>query len=434
MMQFLFTKTPLAYFVASFWRDEAFSYLMARLPIHTLLWSTAQDANPPLYYLLLKLWMGLFGGSEVALRSLSLVFFWATIYVVYLILKNIYKVSAKKSLLYLLLFIGNPLLHYYAFEARMYSMTAFLATLLFYVLMGKKYRLYAYVALAALYTHYFLFIVVIFQAAFIFVTTKKDEKKHFFLPLIKASAWYVPWLVLLTLAKPPVAGSFWVAYSQIQDIILLPAIVLTGYEKDAWIVVPFLSTISLAVSGIIIFGSIHHFTRVKKLHFFLLLGWAIGIPLGIFILSFVKPVFLPRYLIFATVGLTILLIVSFESIKNNYIRAFSIGLIVFYLFSYSTAQVLLRVKAPLNKLYHSINKELRPTDVIYVTHEYDFHPAEYYAPKTKVYMYKKTYEDIPWFVGKVLIDKNAFRSSLPRYPERAFIINNDGTYTIQSSF
>ena len=105
MIQFLFTRTPLAYFVASLWRDEAFSYLMARLPIHQLLWATAQDANPPLYYLLLKLWMGIFGTSEIALRSLSLIFFWATLYVVYLILKEVYALGTKKSLFYLLFFI-----------------------------------------------------------------------------------------------------------------------------------------------------------------------------------------------------------------------------------------------------------------------------------------------------------------------------------------
>jgi uncharacterized membrane protein len=432
MIQFLFTKTPLAYFVSSFWRDEAFSYLMARLPIHTLLWSTAQDANPPLYYLLLKLWMGLVGSSEVALRSLSLLFFWATLYVVYLILKNIYKLSEKKSLFYLLFFILNPLLHYYAFEARMYSMMAFLATLLFYAMMKKNYKLYAYASIAALYTHYFLIVVIAFQVVFTLITTHKREWKQFIVPLFKTTLWYIPWVVILLFAHPPVGSSFWIVPSNWKDIFLLPAIILTGYEKDTWMIVPFLSSISFVTTAIIAFGSLHHFTHQKKLHFLLLLGWALGIPFAIFLLSFFKPVFLPRYLIFASVGIVLLLIVCLESIKNKYIRAALLTIVISLLLSYSSIQVLMRKKAPLRKVFTSIKSEMKTGDVVYVTHEYDFHPAEYYLPTKQVYLYKKTYEELPWFVGKVLIDKQSFKDILPVYPSRAFIVNNDGSYSVQA--
>ncbi|MFH0773164.1 MAG: glycosyltransferase family 39 protein [bacterium] len=432
MMQFFFTKTPLAYFVSSFWRDEAFSYLMARLPVHTLLWSTAQDANPPLYYLLLKLWMGIFGSSEVAIRCLSLIFFWATLYVIYLIMKEVYRLGTKKSLFYLLLFIINPLLHYYAFEARMYSMMAFVATLLFYALMKKKYTLYAYTALTALFTHYFLIGVIAFQAFYIFFTSHKIERKRFFLPLIKSVLWYIPWIIILIIARPPIGASFWIPTSSWKDVFLLPAIILTGYEQDAWIVVPFLAYISLVISGIVAFGSLHHVSHTKKLHYLLLLGWSFGIPLAIFILSFVKPVFLPRYLIFASVGLVLLLVVCFESIKNKYVRFILIAIVVLFSLSYSSLQVLMRTKAPLNKTFRLVGKEMGKNDVVYVTHEYDFHPAEYYLPSKKVYIYKKSYGELPWFVGKVLMDKGAFTDTLPHYPERAFIVNNDGSYSVQS--
>jgi len=432
MIQFLFTKTPLAFFVSSFWRDEAFSYLMARLPLHQLLWSTAQDANPPAYYVLLKIWMSIFGTSEVALRSLSFVFFWATLYVVFLILNEIFKYSEKKSLLYLLLFIINPLLHYYAFEARMYSLMAFLATLLFYAVMKKKYRLYAYTALVALFTHYFLLIVIIFQVIFIFFTTHKKERIHFFLPLLKATVWYIPWIIVLFIAKPPLGQSFWIAPSTWKDLIILPAIILTGYERDAWIVVSFLSYISLIVCSTIIFGSLKNTTHQKKLHFLLLIGWAFAIPLLCYIISFFKPVFLPRYLIFSSVGMTLLLITNLESIENRYLRLAVMGMLVFFLLSYSQIQVLMRTKAPLKNTFAAIRSEIGVNDVVYITHEYDFHVAEYYLPTHKVYLYKKTYAELPWFVGKVLIDKGAFRDTLPVYPIRAFIVDNNGSYSVMA--
>lgn len=164
-----------------------------------------------------------------------------------------------------------------------------------------------------------------------------------------------------------------------------------------------------------------------------MLGWGIGIPLVILLISFIKSIFLPRYLIFSSVGLTLLLILSLETITNKYIRALLIVVLIGFLSSYSSIQVAMRKKAPLKNTFRTIRNEMRENDVVYVTHEYDFHPAEYYLPQKKVYIYGKTYNELPWYVGKILIDKSAVRSSLPVYPERAFIFNNDGSYTVQSS-
>lgn len=432
MMEFLFTKTPLAYFVSSFWRDEAFSYLMAKLPLHTLLWSTAQDANPPLYYLLLKVWMGFFGSSEVAIRSLSLVFFWATIYVVYLLLKDILKLSEKKSIAYLALFIINPLLHYYAFEARMYTMMAFLATLLFYTFLKKQYRRYVYTALFAMFTHYFLFVVVVFQMLYALILLPKSDRKPLFLPLGKALLWFIPWLLMLLFARPPVGQTFWISTSQFKDILLIPAIIFTGYEKTSWVAYGYLPHLSFVIISIALIAAYSRAFHHKKRLSLLLIGWGLGIPLMIFIISFWKPVFLPRYLIFSTIGLISFLIYCIEAIKNGRVRLGIIALLLIFSFSFATVQVTLRTKAPLKDVFMSAKQQMLDTDVVYVTHEYDFHPAQYYFPTRKVYIYKKTYEEIPWFVGKVLIDRTAFRTSLPVYPERAVIVSGK-SFTIQSS-
>lgn len=432
MIQFLFTKTPLAYFVASFWRDEAFSYLMARLPIQTLLLATAHDSNPPLYYLLLKLWMSIFGTSEVALRSLSLVFFWATLYVVSLILNNVYKLGTKKSTGYLLLFMINPLLHYYAFEARMYSMVAFFATLLFYTLMKKDYKSYAITAFFALFTHYFLIVVIAFQIAFVMLKGSKGERQHLFPLLIKVLILYIPWIIVLIFAHPPISQSFWIPKSNMRDIFFIPAIIFTGYEKTAWMTYPYLSYISFFIMGVIGARIAIHSSYTRKQNGLLLLGWALGIPLFIFILSFWKPIFLPRYIIFTTVGLLLLLIVCIEEIKNTFLKIGVIVILVFFSLSYATVQVVIRVKEPLKNTFKMVSQQMLDKDVVYVTNEFDFHPAQYYFPSKQIYIYKKTYEELPWFVGKVLIDKQSFRTSLPIYPERAFIIT-DKTYTIQSS-
>ena len=110
MFNFLFTKTPLMFLVQSFWRDEAFSYLLAKRSLLDIVTLTVKDFSPPLYYFFLHFWINVFGKSEVALRSLSMVFYWATFYVVFLILTEVFKMKLKKAVLYLLFFLLNPLL------------------------------------------------------------------------------------------------------------------------------------------------------------------------------------------------------------------------------------------------------------------------------------------------------------------------------------
>lgn len=63
-----------------FWYDEAFSAILARLPLERLLAATAADVHPPLYYLTLRGWLSTpwaralaaWLGPEAAARSLSL--------------------------------------------------------------------------------------------------------------------------------------------------------------------------------------------------------------------------------------------------------------------------------------------------------------------------------------------------------------------------
>src|SRR3989344_2939011 len=80
MMDFLFNRTPLYFMTQSLWRDEAFSYLLAQKSIIDIIRLTAQDFNPPFYYIMLHFWISIFGKSEIALRSLSFVFFALTLY------------------------------------------------------------------------------------------------------------------------------------------------------------------------------------------------------------------------------------------------------------------------------------------------------------------------------------------------------------------
>ena len=218
MFNWLFTKTPLVFFVQSFWRDEGFSYLMAKKYIFQLLVSTARDFSPPFYYLILHYWMKIFGSSEISIRSLSLIFYWATLYVIFLFLKDIFKYSLKKSWFYLLLFALNPLLIYYSFEGRMYSMLAFFATLSYYSLYKKNSKLYLLSSILGLYTHYFMVLVI--AAQYLFSKFKQ----------LNVALSFVPWVIFVLIFKGFAPQSFWIQGSKLSSLITFLGQIFTGYD------------------------------------------------------------------------------------------------------------------------------------------------------------------------------------------------------------
>ena len=57
----------------SLWNDEGTSVALAQRDLVTITKSAALDIHPPLYYYALHVWLRLFGASEFAVRSLSVV-------------------------------------------------------------------------------------------------------------------------------------------------------------------------------------------------------------------------------------------------------------------------------------------------------------------------------------------------------------------------
>lgn len=439
MLTWLFTKTPLFFLNQSFWRDEAFSYFMAKKNIIEIIFLTVKDFNPPLYYFLLHFWMKVFGSSEIALRSLSIVFYWGTVYIAFLFLNKIFKIKERKALFYLIFFIFNPLLLYYAFEARMYTMFAFLAALSYYAFYKKDVRLYLVATVAGLFTHYFMTLVVFSQLFFLIVNKKNVDyikRKTIYLSLLI----FAPWLIFF-FSQKSLSGSFWLTKPHIKDIFGLLGIIYTGNETAFYpgdtklkmlnnvIYLSFVLVI-IIISGIYFY--IKKFSKKEQVNFQLFSIWGVGISLIIGLVSFIKPLYFPRYLIFTSVGFLLLIIYILEKI-NIFWRTIFITILLILTFSYQKLQIEYRKKTDLRKILREIQVIANENDPIY-TDDLDFFTAQYYLNKNKVYIYGKNYEDIPVYIGKVLISKERVAPSLPIYPEKAFILNSDGEYTISAMY
>ncbi len=112
---------------APFWIDEAISVGVADRPFLDIPAALQLDGNPPVYYLLLNLWMGLFGTTEAAAHALSTVFAVATVPVGFLMARRPF--GTRAALGTAAIAATLPYLTYFGQETRMYSMVAFLSVL-----------------------------------------------------------------------------------------------------------------------------------------------------------------------------------------------------------------------------------------------------------------------------------------------------------------
>ncbi len=194
----------------SFWYDEGFSVFLAAMEPAKILSRTAADIQPPLYYLLLYGWIQLFGDGEAAVRGLSVLWGLLSVPLIYVLALELFH-SRLAGLLAALLLAVSPLHLWYGQEARMYTLLTFLCLLsnilLLLAMRAKRWApaaglwlAYTLVNVAAVYTHYFAFFVLAFQAAYLLLVVWSEG----FRPWQMLLAWlasalatllvYLPWL------------------------------------------------------------------------------------------------------------------------------------------------------------------------------------------------------------------------------------------------
>jgi uncharacterized membrane protein len=106
------------------WWDEGWSLYFATTDVRTMLELTSVDIHPPLYYLLLSLWTGLFGTGVVAVRLLSVLIGVGAVPLLYVAGKRL--AGERAGLLAAGLLVISPFHVYYSQEVRMYGLVMLL--------------------------------------------------------------------------------------------------------------------------------------------------------------------------------------------------------------------------------------------------------------------------------------------------------------------
>lgn len=191
----------------SLWLDEAYSWKLAVAGFGDIVSATAHDIHPPLFYFLMHVWVQVFGTTEFALRSLSALCGALLLLPVYGLARSWANRPAAWWAAGLI--ACSPYFIELSRSARMaglLALTCAASLYYFWKLLEEpnwEHALgYALSTLAALYTHYFAFLLLFSQHAYVFMgigrlKLPRDVRKTWFLLQLVLLGGFTPWLAML---------------------------------------------------------------------------------------------------------------------------------------------------------------------------------------------------------------------------------------------
>ncbi len=160
------------------WGDEAFSIAFSKQALNLVL-SSGAETHPPLYHALLHIWISLVGDSVFSLRYFSVLPGVLIIAIVFVIGRRL--VDHQLGLLSATMIGVSSFAVYYSQEARMYSLVAFFCAIASYAVLRWELRessrwmiIFVVSMLAAVFTHYYSFFVLLSQNMYMFQQRKNN--------------------------------------------------------------------------------------------------------------------------------------------------------------------------------------------------------------------------------------------------------------------
>ena len=183
------------------WFDEIFSVHAARHSWRGMFGFVAADVvHPPLFYVLLKIWVAIGGESLVWLRLFPFLISIAAIVPLVLLCRALQLKPAEINLALLLLAVNGYLIKY-AQEVRMYSLLFFLTLCSLWLFVrfvqasarpGRLLMALSAVNLALVFTHYYGWMVLASELAFVFIW-RRVRIKLFLISLVALVLCFSPW-------------------------------------------------------------------------------------------------------------------------------------------------------------------------------------------------------------------------------------------------
>jgi mannosyltransferase len=300
-----------------YWLDETSSVFRASHPVTWMIRQSFTDPNPPLYFIILKGWMSVFGISEFSTRALSVIFSALTIFILYYLARRFFN---RETAFYVSLIFTVSQIHlYFSHETRGYTLLALMGALSFYfylqtITIPSILNLIKYTVTITLllYIHPVPVILIIIQFICLLFYFRDNLKGTLyiiagqFIAAILFGIWVLKnqWISKMKSWIPP------------PDPGKLKELLVTYLNTD------FIFYLSVAILFTFIVLIIIRLLQKKTIYddfrsFILLLSWGLLPILVIYFISQYSSRWDPRYMLFATPGLYLVIAYSVSKLPVN---------------------------------------------------------------------------------------------------------------------
>jgi len=298
----------------SLWLDEAVTVFHAQQSWTDIFNHSAQEPNPPLHYYLTALWIRLFGISETAVRSLSLVFHALAGGCLWWLLKK--QTNTLWAYAGWLLFFLSIRFTWFALEARTYSLVTMLTVFsltafISYVHTKKNTWLWVLAISNALllYSHYISFWIPLVEGLSTFLLFK--DRRVFRLLMLAHGATLLAFAPFMRFAliNMPDKSSFWLKSPEWSDWFEMHFRIWEGNTSLSWVyplnlwctLLLFLSALAMAIKR----------ADRSRIALFTLLtvGSFLILPADYYLAQW-TPVFLLKYVVYVRVFILVGLVIS----------------------------------------------------------------------------------------------------------------------------
>lgn len=332
----------------SLWTDEGSTWTAATAPLGRLIRLCAEkDASPPLFYMLTSLVTRL-GDGEIQLRIVSVLASVGMVWLTYRLARLC--MSPGPATLAAAVTALSPFQLMYAQEARTYMTVSFLLVLSLYLFArtviegrSRSFLPYVLVSALALYTQSIAVLGVGVQAAFVVLEPRaRRGLKRFVVGQVGAFMLYLPWLFITLRQSERLSESHWYTttpdahgvFQVLRAVFVSPVPVLTaGHEPSALgallphsigfgllFLLPALP-LAVATAAMLRRGSGGDAARLA--------AYGLVLPLAaVFAVSFKVPLWIPRYFVFLTPMLAVLLALGWREMRPRPIAVLSAALLL----------------------------------------------------------------------------------------------------------
>lgn len=377
--------------------DEAQSIWVASKPLTAVYKLIGEDVHVPFYFTILHFWIQFFGNSILSVRLPSFIFYLSTLVVLYKL--SVDSTNKKTGLLTISLFALSPFVMWYSFEARMYTLLTFTSCLSSFFFLrfirsgGNNSKLgYFLSSLAGVYTHYFFLVLLFCQGIYLLIhiskkitteinikTTLINSRKlilAYTLITLTTFMSLIPWFMYVIslggasnskpLIPPPTSFNIFQAFAYFvfgfQDVITQGLIVALWPMIIVLLFVIFTKRKQLKVKDLL------YFDIISIIPIFV-----------IFVVSFIRPIFLARYLIFTVPSLFFLIsniLLVFPKKTANILITITFIIILSFL-SYQNLSSNTPAKENYTSATNYLTKNAGFEDIIAISAPFTIYPIEY---------------------------------------------------------